>query len=230
MNNETISGIVADLKVVPTRTGISMVTFVIGDKSCKAFGDVAATLQTLNEEQVQITAKPGTYRGKPEYAVVSVNGTVEGRKVSVSDIRKAPPPAQTPEKPLEEGMVRWCTRPGEREEFRRRVAWCGDAQLLELFERLPHPVCRKEDYVEITRGVGKHDRAVLEEFFTRNEFTESERHDYIINFGANVVDDKSLNYFWKLQAANGKPHSSHSPKPVTIIQSIVETHPGTPAP
>jgi hypothetical protein len=91
MNNETISGIVADLKVIPTQTGKSMVTFVIGDKCCKAFGDVAATLQTLNEEQVLITAKPGKYRGKPEYAVVSVKGTVDGQSHTATDIRRNTP-------------------------------------------------------------------------------------------------------------------------------------------
>jgi hypothetical protein len=91
MNEETISGIVADLKVIPTRTGTSMVTFVIGAKCCKAFGDIAAALQTLNEEQVQITAKRGTYRRKPEYTVVSVKGTVDGRPVTVTDTRSNAP-------------------------------------------------------------------------------------------------------------------------------------------
>jgi hypothetical protein len=91
MNEETISGIVADLKVIPTRSGRNMVTFVIGDQCCKAFGDVAAALQTLTEEQVQITAKRGSYRGKPEYAVVGVKGTVDGRPVTVSDTRSNAP-------------------------------------------------------------------------------------------------------------------------------------------
>ncbi len=87
MNEETISGIVSDLKVIPTRTGTNMVTFVLGGKCCKAFGEIAATLQTLNDDQVEITAKRGTYGGKPEYAVVSVKTTVEGRDATVSDIR-----------------------------------------------------------------------------------------------------------------------------------------------
>ena len=87
MSEETISGIVSDLKVIPTRTGTNMVTFVLGGKCCKAFGAIAATLQTLNDDQVEITAKGGTYGGKPEYTVVSVTGTVDGREVSVSDSR-----------------------------------------------------------------------------------------------------------------------------------------------
>ena len=61
MSEETISGIVSDLKVIPTRTGTNMVTFVLGGKCCKAFGAIAATLQTLNDDQVEITAKGGTY-------------------------------------------------------------------------------------------------------------------------------------------------------------------------
>jgi hypothetical protein len=83
---EVITGIVSELKVINTRTGTNMVTFVLGGKRCKAFGDMAATLQTSNDEQVEITARRGTYLGKPEYAVVSVKATVEGRNVSVSDI------------------------------------------------------------------------------------------------------------------------------------------------
>jgi hypothetical protein len=91
MNHETFNGIVAGLKVIPTRSGKTMVTFAIGDKCCKAFGDVAATLQTLNEEQVQITAKRGAYRGETEYTVVSVKGTVDGRPVTVTDTRSNAP-------------------------------------------------------------------------------------------------------------------------------------------
>ncbi len=94
MNQETISGIVSDLKVIPTRTGKNMVTFVLGGKSFKAFGDIAAVLQALNAKQVEITAKCGTYRGKPEYAVVSLKGTVDGRDVSVSDGRTISAPQQ----------------------------------------------------------------------------------------------------------------------------------------
>ena len=57
MNQETISGIVSDLKVIPTRTGRSMVMFVLGGKCCKAFGDIAVTLQTLSGVQVEIASE-----------------------------------------------------------------------------------------------------------------------------------------------------------------------------
>jgi hypothetical protein len=89
MNNETemITGIVSDLKVIPTRTGTNMVTFVLGGKCCKAFGDMAATLQMSNGEQVEITARRGTYLGKPEYAVVNVKATIHGQSVTVTDAR-----------------------------------------------------------------------------------------------------------------------------------------------
>ena len=91
MNQETISGTVSDLRVIPTRTGRSMVMFVLGGKCCKAFGDVANTLETLNNVQVEITAKQGTYRGEPEYAVVNLKATVDGRSVTVTDIRSNAP-------------------------------------------------------------------------------------------------------------------------------------------
>lgn len=82
-----ITGIVSELKVVNTRTGTNMVTFVLGGKPCKAFGDMAATLQTSDDEQVEITARRGTYLGKPEYAVVNVKATIDSRSVTVTDAR-----------------------------------------------------------------------------------------------------------------------------------------------
>src|SRR5260370_2773420 len=84
---ETISGVVADLKVIPTRSGRNMVTFKLDGKMFKAFGDEASAVQTLNGEQVKIEAKRGSYRGKPEYSVVRIKSTVGGREVSVSDTR-----------------------------------------------------------------------------------------------------------------------------------------------
>jgi hypothetical protein len=89
MNKETevITGIVSDLKVINTRTGTNMVTFVLSGKCCKAFGDMAATLQASNDEQVEITARRGTYLGKPEYAVVNVKATIDGQSVTVTDAR-----------------------------------------------------------------------------------------------------------------------------------------------
>lgn len=69
MNTEMISGAVADLRVIPTHSGKNMVTFTLGGKSCKAFGDNAANLQNLNGEQVTVAAKSGSYRGEAEYAV-----------------------------------------------------------------------------------------------------------------------------------------------------------------
>jgi hypothetical protein len=46
---------------------------------------MAATLQTSNDEQVEITARRGTYLGKPEYAVVNVKATIDSQSVTVTD-------------------------------------------------------------------------------------------------------------------------------------------------
>jgi len=91
MNDERISGIVADLTVIATRTGRNMVTFVVGGKRCKAFGDVAATLQALNGNRVEITGTRKSYRGQVEYSVVSITATVNGRPVTVTDTRSNAP-------------------------------------------------------------------------------------------------------------------------------------------
>jgi hypothetical protein len=91
MNDERISGIVANLTVISTRTGRNMVTCAINGKCCKAFGDLAATLKILNGGQVEITARRGTYRGQVEYSVVSLRATVNGRPVTVADTRSNAP-------------------------------------------------------------------------------------------------------------------------------------------
>lgn len=91
MNDERTSGIVANLTVISTRTKRNMVTFVIDGKYCKAFGDVAATLQALNGVQVEIMAKRGSYRGQVEYSVTSLTATVNGRPVTVTDTRSIAP-------------------------------------------------------------------------------------------------------------------------------------------
>jgi hypothetical protein len=58
--------------------------------------------------------------------------------------------------------------------------------------------------------MNKHDKAILEDFFQRNNFTESERHDFLMNFGPRIVDDATLDYWWELRASNGRSHPGHS--------------------
>ena len=88
---ETISGVVANLKLISTLYGRNMVTFTLDGKQFKAFDEEASTVQTLNGERIKVEAKRGSYRGKPEYAVVSVKATVDGRPVTVTDIRSNAP-------------------------------------------------------------------------------------------------------------------------------------------
>jgi hypothetical protein len=212
MSHETITGVVSNLKVIPTRSAMNMVTFTLGERSCKAFGEVAAAVQSFGDEKVEIIATRGVYRGQPEYAVVSAKAVVEGREVSVRAVRTVSPRVETPRKPLEAGMIEWHTRPGERDRFRVKVAAYGDAALLDLFDKLPHPVCSKERFSEMARVMNKHDEAVLEEFFRRNGLNESERLDFIGNFGQRVVDKSSLEYWWELRASNRKSHPDLSSK------------------
>ena len=87
MNNQliTFNGRIANLKTIPTRTERTMIVFSVGDKSCKAFGEVANICATLNGANAEITATAGQHLGKPEYAVARVGATVAGREVSAND-------------------------------------------------------------------------------------------------------------------------------------------------
>lgn len=88
---EKISGRVENLKQITTRTGRSMVVFSIGRKPFKAFGDLADALAALENEQVNVTAQRGQYKGALEYAVRTVNAIVDGRAVDQADTRSVSP-------------------------------------------------------------------------------------------------------------------------------------------
>ena len=57
MNNHliTFNGCVANLKMIPTQRGRTMVVFSVGDKSCKAFGEFADVCAKLNGAHAEIT-------------------------------------------------------------------------------------------------------------------------------------------------------------------------------
>ncbi len=88
---EKISGRVENLKQIATRTGRTMVVFSIGRKPFKAFGDLADALAALENEQINVTAQRGQYKGALEYAVRTVNATVDGTAVDMADTRSVPP-------------------------------------------------------------------------------------------------------------------------------------------
>lgn len=182
MNHETISGIVTDLKVIPTRTGRSMVTFTVSGKKCKSFGDVADACAPLEGKEAKIHAKEGSFRGEKEFAVISVEATVNGQEVSAKDIRQVParkfvPPTE----PAREGMVRWHVRPGERERFRSVIVKYGTARMLEIFDKLPHPDCSQEQWSELMKEYcdkEKADAEVLRAHARRLGYTDEEIADY----------------------------------------------------
>jgi hypothetical protein len=93
---EIISGVVADLKVIPTRTGKSMVMFTVDRRNVKAFGDNAAALQSLNGEQVTLEVKRGSYMGKEEYAVISVAGRSASTNATPNDVASNAPTYRNP--------------------------------------------------------------------------------------------------------------------------------------
>ena len=152
---ETISGVVADLKVIPTRFGRKMVTFTLSGKNCKAFDKVAGTVQGLTGKQMELQVTRGYYAGKDEFCVICVHGanssTVED--TSRTNVTVAPAP----------GMVRWHVRPGERDLFRSEIVKYGTARMLEIFDKLPHPDCSEEQWNELMKEFHENKKAHTEE-------------------------------------------------------------------
>ena len=81
---ENLSGCVSNLQIVPTRSARPMVTFRIGNSSCKAFGDLASAIQKAQGKQIAISARKGSFRGVTEYAVEIVK-TISGTAVNLRD-------------------------------------------------------------------------------------------------------------------------------------------------
>jgi hypothetical protein len=187
MNQQTISGTVSNLRIIPTRTGLSMAAFTVGDKKCKAFGNVADACASLDGVEVQIEGKEGSFRGEKEYAVTSVRSKVDGQEVSATDTRKVPAQKLAPTSgPAPAGMVRWNVRPGEREHFRSEILKYGTARMLELFDKLPHPDCSEEQWQELMEEYHDNKKAHAEELrgHARNlGYSDEEIMNYASNTG-----------------------------------------------
>jgi hypothetical protein len=82
---ENLSGCVSDPKSVPNRSGRPMITFKIGNSSCKAFRELATAIQKAEGKQIEVSARKGSFRGATEYAVEIVK-TICGTAVNLRDI------------------------------------------------------------------------------------------------------------------------------------------------
>jgi hypothetical protein len=87
---ENLSGCVSNLKKVPNHSGRPMITFKIGNISCKAFGELARAIHKSEGKQIEISARKGRFRGATEYAV-EVLRTISGTAVDVKDTRTIAP-------------------------------------------------------------------------------------------------------------------------------------------
>jgi hypothetical protein len=80
---ENISGLISNIKTVPTQSDCLMVTFVVGNTRCKAFGELASAIQNTVGKRVEVSARKGSFQGQPEYSVETlktINGTLVGLK------------------------------------------------------------------------------------------------------------------------------------------------------
>lgn len=87
---ENLSGCVNNLKIVTTHSGRLMITFKIGNASCKAFGDLASAIQKTEGKQIEVTARKGGFLGGTEYAIETVRA-IDGVVVDLRDGRTTTP-------------------------------------------------------------------------------------------------------------------------------------------
>src|SRR5712691_6896212 len=81
---ENLFGPVSNMKTVTTHSGRPMVTFRVGNTSCKAFADLASAIQNAEGKQIEVSARKGRFRGVTEYAVEIVK-TISGTAVDLRD-------------------------------------------------------------------------------------------------------------------------------------------------
>jgi hypothetical protein len=87
---ENLSGSVSNLKIVTTHSGRPMITFKIGNSSCKAFGELASAVQKAEGKHIEVSARLGRFQGVTEYAIEAVK-TINGTAVDLRDSRTTSP-------------------------------------------------------------------------------------------------------------------------------------------
>jgi len=83
---EHLSGVVSSIKTVPTQSGRLMVTFMVGSTRCKAFGELASTIQNTSGKKIEVSARKGSFQGTTEYSVEALK-TIDGNLVALNDVR-----------------------------------------------------------------------------------------------------------------------------------------------
>jgi hypothetical protein len=86
---QSFRGTIENVQSKNTRSGLAMVVFTVNGYAFKAFGAQAEAAQQLEGEHIEITAKHNTFRGKDEYAVVTIAGEIDGQRVKASDTRRS---------------------------------------------------------------------------------------------------------------------------------------------
>lgn len=87
---ENLSGYVTSTRAMKTHSGRPMITFRIGNSSCKAFGDLASAIHKAEGKQIEVSARKGRFQGVTEYAIETVK-TINGTTVDLRDSRTISP-------------------------------------------------------------------------------------------------------------------------------------------
>ena len=123
---ENLSGSVSNMKTVTTHSGRPMITFRIGDSSCKAFGELASAVQKTEGKRIEISARKGRFRGATEYAVEIVK-TISGTTVNLSDRSNSVPVTASPTSRVESTRHQKHESVAPNEAERKQIA-CGVGQ------------------------------------------------------------------------------------------------------
>jgi hypothetical protein len=97
---QTFRGKIENVESKNTRSGLAMVVFKVNGYPSKAFGNQAEAVQQLEGHHAEITARHNTYKGKDEYAVVTIAGEIGGRQVAVTDTSRPVPASSVPQQKL----------------------------------------------------------------------------------------------------------------------------------
>jgi hypothetical protein len=83
---DNLSGVVSNVRLVPTQLGRLMVTFMLGSTRCKAFSELASAIQNTLGKKIEVSARKGSFQGTTEYSVEALK-TIDGNLVALKDTR-----------------------------------------------------------------------------------------------------------------------------------------------
>jgi hypothetical protein len=80
-------GTIQNLRNIRTSTGRKMVTFTIDGCRCKAFSEIAAAIEKLEDYLVEVIVQESSFKGAPEYLVTEVKLMLVGPPLKRDELK-----------------------------------------------------------------------------------------------------------------------------------------------